>query len=786
MASDERWSDCNRLATALGAILALAWSSGLAAQEIGAARTSEPIEVDGVLDEAAWDGAASIETFTQLQPVAGAPASQRTVIRILYDERMVYFGIESRDTDPDAISRTVTRRDGEVWEDDAVALVLDTFDDDNNAYVFMVNSLGTQQDERWADNGRTRDITWDANWLSAGTTSDRGWTAEVAIPFETVRFARETTTWGFNAIRYLPRNLEQSHWIPGLSEWFRIDEIGSITDLDLTEAVTKSYAFIPYLQGALQETQDATTEFGLDLRYAPSSNIGIDFSFNPDFATVEADVEQVNLTRYELSYPEKRPFFLEGTESYRTRIVQFYSRRIGDMQWGAKVNGKVGKWRVNGLASQTDSETVTSSAGPGALYSAFRLSREIGGASNVGVIGANRTFDGTSEGSVGLVGTLFFSDYLGMTSQVIRSYGAHDEGAWTYFFRPSYDSQTGHFHVRYTHVGENVRENMNRVGFIRDDDRREVDSNVRKQFWINRSGLQDLTGSINYNQFWSQSGRLRSWKISNRVGLNFLRRWSLDLTNDEEFKAEEPGLFEKDFRNSLNQAKLTFDTRTGTSVSAYYGRGLNFDSDLDQFGGSRGLDDHRRPHRDLRPQAGLVRSRPPRPKQLGPLRASDLLPEQGHVLQGVLPDPLRRHRQPLESDVRAGARDHPAPLRLEVLPPVRLAPTRLPGRTRPVRRRTSQLPHPLHQTLLGVLSEGEGTAGLQTGTTASRVAPHPHGADGLERRSPTGIARERETSADDAAPCRGGIWRSPRCDISCRPIAPPCGLFSGRTPSKRP
>ncbi len=114
--------------------------------------------------------------------------------------------------------------------------------------------------------------------------------------------------------------------------------------------------------------------------------------------------------------------------SYRTRIVQFYSRRIGDMQWGAKVNGKVGKWRVNGLASQTDSETVTSSAGTGAVYSAFRLSREIGGASNVGVIGANRTFDGTSEGSVGLVGTLFFSDYLGMTSQVIRSYGAHDEG----------------------------------------------------------------------------------------------------------------------------------------------------------------------------------------------------------------------------------------------------------------------------------------------------------------------------------------------------------------------
>ena len=584
MASDDRRHGPNWRALALGVMALLVSSPYLSAQEVAATRASGPIEIDGVLDEAAWDGAAFVEGFTQLQPVAGAPASQRTVIRVLYDERMVYFGIEGRDTSPREISRTVTQRDGEVWEDDAVALVLDTFDDDNNAYVFMVNSLGTQQDERWADNGRTRDITWDANWLSAGTASGEGWTAEVAIPFEAVRFAREATAWGFNAIRYLPRNLEQSHWIPGLPEWFRIDEIGAITSLDLTEAVTKSYAFIPYVQGALQEAQDDTTEFGLDLRYAPSSNIGIDFSFNPDFATVEADVEQVNLTRYELSYPEKRPFFLEGTESYRTRIVQFYSRRIGDMQWGAKVNGKVGAWRVNGLASQTDSESAAASA-DGALYSAFRLSREIGGASNVGVIGANRTFDGTNEGSVGLVGTLFFSDYLGMTSQVVRSYGAHDTGAWTYFFRPSYDSQTGHFHVRYTHVGENVRENMNRVGFIRDDDRREVDSNIRKQFWINRHGLQDLTGSINYNQFWSQTGRLRSWQVRNRLGLNFLRRWSLDLTNDEEFKAEEAGLFEKDFRNSLNQAKLTFDTRTGTSVSAYYGQGLNFDSDLDQFGG---------------------------------------------------------------------------------------------------------------------------------------------------------------------------------------------------------
>jgi len=134
-------------------------------------------------------------------------------------------------------------------------------------------------------------------------------------------------------------------------------------------------------------------------------------------------------------------------------------------------------------------------------------------------------------------------------------------------------------------VGENVRENMNQIGFIRDDDRREVDSNIRKQIWINRYGFQDLTPSVNYNRFWSHSGDLRSWKLSNKIGVNFLRKWSLDLTNDEEFKAEEPGRFEKDFRNSLYQADLTYDTKTGKSVSAYYGKGTNFDSDLERFGG---------------------------------------------------------------------------------------------------------------------------------------------------------------------------------------------------------
>ena len=189
-----------------------------------------------------------------------------------------------------------------------------------------------------------------------GLLTEDGWTAEVGIPFEAVRFDRRTDQWGFNAIRYIPRNLEQSHWIPGLPEWFRIAEIGAITGLDLTEVVTKRlhrHSLRPVSPS--RRVRNPKGEVGLDLRYSLSSNLGVDLTFNPDFATVEADVEQVNLTRYELSYPEKRPFFLEGAENYSTRIRQFYSRRIGDIPWGGKINGKVGSWKVNALVAQSDS-----------------------------------------------------------------------------------------------------------------------------------------------------------------------------------------------------------------------------------------------------------------------------------------------------------------------------------------------------------------------------------------------------------------------------------------------
>jgi len=546
-------------------------------QSVNALQTEVEVKVDGVLDEAEWELAEILTGFTQLEPEYGKQASFSTKVRVLYSKKFIYFGIECDDPDPDKVSTKITKRDGSVSNDDAIALIIDSFDDNSNAYFFIVNALGTQQDERWADNGRTRDAKWDVSWKSAGTINDSGWSAELAIPFSSIRFDSKKTSWGLNVIRYIPRNLEMSHWVSGLSEWFRIAEIGSITGLDLTETEGKRLSFIPFVQMQIQKGSKPSIELGGDMRINLSSNLSFDATVNPDFATIEGDVEQVNLTRFELSYPEKRPFFMEGAENYSTRIKQFYSRRIGNIPWGIKFNGKVDKWKINALTTQSDPNSVNGDLDKSnnALYSVFRVNREFKNASNIGILGANRLYQGQNKGSIGLVSTLFFSRYIGMTTQWVKSYGEFQTGSWTYFLRPSFDSKTTHYHVRYTHVGEHVQENMNAIGMIRDDNRREFDTNLRHKFWINRFGIEEVAPSINYNMYWGMTGIMRSWDVDNSLTTSFLKKWRMRMSWSEEFKR-----YEKDFRNHDISSTLSYDNKRGFSVSSAYGGGYNYDRNL--------------------------------------------------------------------------------------------------------------------------------------------------------------------------------------------------------------
>jgi len=228
----------------------------------------------------------------------------------------------------------------------------------------------------------------------------------------------------------------------------------------------------------VQEGEEVDFSAGVDVSRAFSQSISGYLTLNPDFATVEADRERVNLTRFELSLPEKRHFFLEGNDAYKQRISLFYSRRITDIYGGLKVYGKTGPYEISAISAQTkdDKDEHLSSAN----FTVLRLKRDIMESSNVGFLAANRVIDGKSQGTLGLDGTLYFTETAGFTGQLAMSYGDGSRNDLALFLRPSYDSRTLHTHFRYTYLGEYFGDNANAVGFIPDDNRHELDSAIIK------------------------------------------------------------------------------------------------------------------------------------------------------------------------------------------------------------------------------------------------------------------------------------------------------------------
>ena len=549
------------------------------AREASALKIAEPIKVDGVLDEAVWGRAPILTDLVQFQPERGAPASVRTAVRVLYDGMAVYFGFENSDPDLGRLAARITKRDADLKEDDAVAIYLDTYADRRACYYFMTNLLGTQSDGRISDNGLTTDATWDGVWRSAARLTETGWTAEIAIELASLKYRPGSgRTWGLGLARLFPRRLEHACWQGLVDSPSRVAQFGLLSGLDLDRAA-KKLQVIPHVLGRLEEWETVGADAGLDARYAFSQSVSGNLTVNPDFATVEADQEQINLTRFELSLAEKRNFFLEGKELYNQRIQLFYSRRIGDIYGGAKVYGKAGGFEFYGLSAQArpDDELDTGSAN----FSVFRLKKDVFKDSFVGFLAANRLVGGVNTGTAGLDTSVNFSRTFHFTGQLAMSYGEAKGGNLAFFLRPSIDTATFHFHVRYSQLGDTFGDNANAVGFVRDDNRRELDSALEKTFWLKRGFLERIDYGSNYNIYWGLEGTLRSWQIDETLTLDFRNKLSLEADLTEEYK-----LFEEDFRNRQMQFTLGYNTREWQSAKVAYAFGRNFGLDFDLVKGT--------------------------------------------------------------------------------------------------------------------------------------------------------------------------------------------------------
>ncbi len=408
-------------------------------RELNATRASGPIVTDGRLDEAAWREAPVASQFLQNDPREGEPATFDTQVRVLYDDENLYIGVTALDDDPQAIVVNDLTRDFNSRAGDAFGVALDTFHDGRNGFMFITNPAGAKFDAQFVNEGREFNSDWDGVWHVASRVTDSGWVSEIVIPFKTLRFGDASSqTWGINFLRRNRRLNQDSFWspIPRIHNLARVSLAGTLTDLDGLRA-RRDIKVTPYALGDVTTKSgdsSGSVDGGLDAKLAVGSGLRLDLTLNTDFSQVEADVQQINLTRFSLFFPEKRDFFLEnsgifrfgpptdprvstfqatfgsvaapsnlrGGQSRGNDLLLFFSRRIGlsdegqpiPVIGGGRFTGRVGKYEMGFLNIQTGDEPALagdSLAANGDNFTVARVRRNIFGNSDIGVMFINRS-----------------------------------------------------------------------------------------------------------------------------------------------------------------------------------------------------------------------------------------------------------------------------------------------------------------------------------------------------------------------------------------------------------
>jgi len=548
-----------------------------AQKTIGAYKIASTPVIDGIIDSIYLASPYSATNFIQLEPEKGLKATQKTVVYFAYDSLYIYVAYKCYQNPEDIVAKIQTR-DVLSKSDDNVLLQIDTYNDNRSAYGFLLNPLGSQTDFIITDDGRNLDVNWDTEWEGVAIIDDDGWTAEFAIPFKSIKYKKGSTDWGINFGRVIRSNFETAYWSGSMTQDFRISESGLLTGVKTPARkmglILFPYTTLRYENNDFNETYDKfTPSVGGDIRFQISSNASADITINPDFATVEADQEQINLTRYELSYPEKRLFFLEGNEMYKTRIRTFYSRRIEDIAAGAKVSGKVGAYNFNVLSVR--SLEIKEDDEPPAFFTAARVKRDVLKSSMVGLTYADKTWKDGSSRSISGDYLFNLGDKWKLTGQFVTSFPGDFWSSSAFFVRFARENNIFHYHIRYSDVGDNFMENVNETGFIRDDDRRELDGDIEYRWWLQNNVFEYIEVVSANNIFWSQKGILRSWYLTEYVNFYFRNKFNITYSYNNEFK-----LFEKEYYNHKHAVSLGYNTDEWSSARLKYTFGKNFDRDF--------------------------------------------------------------------------------------------------------------------------------------------------------------------------------------------------------------
>jgi len=395
-------------------------------RRLKAVRTAERVTVDGRLDEPAWSQAPVATGFIQNDPRPDEPASEKTEVRVLYDNENLYIGVYAYDSETGRLIISDLSKDFNKDSGDSLDIVLDTFRDERNGYVFATNPAGAKWDAQMANEGRETNDNWDGVWHVQSRIVADGWIAEIAIPFRTLKFReQDVQTWGINFQRKIRRKNEDSYWspLPRIYSVERVSLAGTLEDLEGVKPGA-NVRVKPYVVGSFGQFSDGdkdyTGDIGIDAKYGLTTGLTWDFTYNTDFSQVEADEQQINLTRFSLFFPEKREFFLENSGIFQfgatdrfmptggggvaggtggprqsgNDLILFFSRQIGLSQdgeaipilGGTRLTGRVGTYELGLLnIQQRESGDINATN-----FTVARLRRNILSNSDIGVMLVNK------------------------------------------------------------------------------------------------------------------------------------------------------------------------------------------------------------------------------------------------------------------------------------------------------------------------------------------------------------------------------------------------------------
>jgi hypothetical protein len=508
-------------------------------RRVGAADARTPITVDGALDEEVWRRAEPAGDFVQAEPHEGQAASEPTEVRIAYDRDALYIGVVCHDQDPAGIIINDIRKDFTAGDQDSFEVMLDTFADRRNGFVFVVNAAGAKSDTQIANEGRDVNTSWDAVWTVATTRSATGWSAELRIPFKTLRFERGTDrVWGVNFSRRIRRKNEIDFWspVPRVYNLYRAGLAGTLAALpDASQGRNlrvKPWVGVNTTRGLGGRDYDTASHAGLDLKYGVTPSLTLDVTVKPDFAQAEADEQQVNLTQFSLYFPEKREFFLENSGLFyfgdipresrlggarfappEEEVLLFFSRRIGltdggleiPIAAGGRLTGRVGRTGVGAMTVQTQA----TDGREGDNYTVLRGRRDILKNSDIGAIFLSRQSAGPSSDRnqvAGVDANFRFVKALSVNGFLAKSSTPGLAGG-DLAGKGSVTWNDNFLHTQYSllSVGDNFRDD---IGFIKRRGVRKhfVDFGMRiRPEWWRKFGIRELHPHTRYNIYTDQS-----------------------------------------------------------------------------------------------------------------------------------------------------------------------------------------------------------------------------------------------------------------------------------------